>query len=92
MFLTIPIDYVIMFLSRTKGGKMMKNVRVNNLLMRVEMTKKRLTNEKLSAVTGVSKATLSAVRNGKTCSYATAEKIARAFDKDVSELLTKENE
>nr|WP_304015280.1 helix-turn-helix transcriptional regulator [Ruminococcus bromii] len=71
---------------------MMKNVRVNNLLMRVEMTKKRLTNEKLSVVTGVSKATLSAVRNGKTCSYATAEKIARAFDKDVSELLTKENE
>lgn len=90
MFLTIPKDYAIMFLIRTKGGGKMKNVRVNSLLMRVEMTKNRLTNDKLKDITGVSKATLSAVRNGKSCSFNTAVKIAEALGVDVTEILEKE--
>lgn len=68
----------------------MKNVRVNSLLMRVEMTRNRLTNDKLKDITGVSKATLSAVRNGKSCSYDTAAKIAEALGVDVTEILEKE--
>lgn len=68
----------------------MQNVRVNSLSMRVEMTRNRLTNDKLRDVTGISKATISAVRNGKSCSMATAEKIAQALKMSVTELIESE--
>lgn len=68
----------------------MQNVRVNSLSMRVEMTRNRLTNDKLRDVTGISKATISAVRNGKSCSRATAEKIAKALKMSVTELIESE--
>lgn len=66
------------------------NVRVNNITMRVEMARNRLTNDKLKEVTGISKATISAVRNGKTCSYDTAEKLAKALNLDLMELIERE--
>lgn len=68
----------------------MSNVRVNNITMRVEMARNRLTNDKLKEVTGISKATISAVRNGKTCSYDTAEKLAKALNLDLMELIERE--
>lgn len=68
----------------------MLNVHVNNITMRVEMARNRLTNDKLKEVTGISKATISAVRNGKSCSYNTAVKIAKALNLDVMELIESE--
>lgn len=68
----------------------MSNVRVNNITMRVEMARNRLTNDKLKEVTGISKATISAVRNGKTCSFETAEKLAMALNLDLMELIERE--
>ena len=65
----------------------MKSVRVNNLTMRVEMTRNRLTLNSLKEVSGVSRATISAVRNGKSCSMATAEKIAAALKINVTDLI-----
>lgn len=65
----------------------MKNVRVNNLTMRVEMTRNSLTLDTLKKVSGVSRATLSAVRNGKSCSISTAEKIAAALKISVTDLI-----
>ena len=38
-------------------------------------------------LSGVSKATLSAVANGKSCKYETALKIAKALDLNVMELI-----
>lgn len=66
------------------------NIRVNNSVMRAEMARSRITNDKLKEATGVSKATISAVRNGKSCSYNTAVKIAKALNLDVMELIESE--
>lgn len=54
------------------------------------LTAKGITMAKLSEISGVSKATLSAAKNGKTCAYITAVKIARALEIDVMELIETE--
>lgn len=41
----------------------------------------------LSTAAGVSRATVTAVKSGKSCSYQTAFKIAKALGVDVTELL-----
>ncbi len=41
----------------------------------------------LAAAAGISRATVTAVKSGKSCSYQTAFKIAKALDVDVTELL-----
>ena len=66
------------------------NVRVNNITMRVEMARNRMTNSKLKEITGISKATVSAVRNGKSCSYETARKLDEALKVDISEFIESE--
>lgn len=43
--------------------------------------------KQLQQLSGVSKATLSAVNNGKSCKYETAQKIAKALKLDVMELI-----
>lgn len=68
----------------------MKNIRVDSMLMRAEMARNRLTNDKLKEISGISKATISAVKNGKSCSYNTAAKIAKALNIDVMELIESE--
>mgnify|MGYP006065382255 FL=1 len=42
---------------------------------------------KLSELSGVSRATISYIRNGKSCSEEVARKIAKALNCDVTELL-----
>jgi len=42
---------------------------------------------KLAKVSGVSRATLSYINNGKTCRHDVAYKIAEALDVDVTELI-----
>lgn len=71
-----------------RGDKMI--VHINNAIMRAEMARNRLTNDKLKIITGISKATISAVKNGKTCSISTATKIAKALNLDVMELIESE--
>ena len=66
------------------------NVIINNSVMRAEMARNRFTNDKLKVISGLSKATISAVRNGKSCSYNTAAKIAKALNLDVMELIESE--
>lgn len=44
----------------------------------------------LQEISGVSKQTLSAVSNGKSCSYETAVKLAKALNLDVMELIESE--
>ena len=66
------------------------NVRINSTIMRIEMARYRLTNNSLKELTGVSKNTISAIRNGKSCSYDTANKIAKALQIGVNELIESE--
>lgn len=68
----------------------MKNIRVDSMLIRAEMARNRLTNDKLKEISGISKATISAVKNGKSCSYNTAAKIAKALNIYVMELIESE--
>lgn len=44
----------------------------------------------LQEISGVSKQTLSAVSNGKSCSFETAEKLAKALNLDLMELIERE--
>ena len=45
----------------------------------------------LSEMSGVSRATISAVRNGKSCSFNTAAKIAKALHINVMDLIESED-
>lgn len=62
-------------------------MKIKNTVLMINLVKKGLTLMKLSELTGVSKATISAVKNGKTCSFRTASKIAKVLDLDVMELI-----
>ena len=55
--------------------------------MSVKMALKGYTLEELAKVSGVSRATLSAIKNGKSCKYETAIKVAKALGLDATELI-----
>ena len=65
-------------------------MKINGKLMSVKMAIKGYTLVKFADVSGVSRATISAVKNGKSCSYNTAAKIAKALNIDVMELIESE--
>lgn len=56
-------------------------------ILKIIMLERNLKLSRLVELTGVSKATISAVRNGKSCSYLTAAKIAKALGMKVEELI-----
>lgn len=55
-----------------------------------EMARRDITVTRLAEISGVSKATISAVRCGKSCSFETAVKLAKALNLDVMELIESE--
>ena len=65
-------------------------MRLKHKMLNHIMIDKSMKLRRLQELTGISKATLSAVKNGKTCSFATAAKIAKALDVDVMELIEQE--
>ncbi len=64
-------------------------MKINSAKMVTYMNETDMTLTKLAKLSGVSRATLSAVRNGKSCLYETATLIAEALGVDVSELIAK---
>lgn len=62
-------------------------MKLNRITLLAAMVSHNFTLLKLAELSGVSKATISAVKNGKTCSFRTASKIAKALDLDVMELI-----
>lgn len=62
-------------------------MKIKKTVLMFNLENKGLTLMKLSEMTGISKATISAVKNGKTCSFRTASKIAKSLDLDVMELI-----
>lgn len=56
-----------------------------------EMATSGITLIQLSEMSGVSRATISAVRNGKSCSFNTAAKIAKALHINVMDLIESED-
>lgn len=65
-------------------------MRLKIYILKNIMYEQELKLDDLHRLSGVSKATLSAVRNGKTCAYDTAVKIANGLNVDVEELIIKE--
>ena len=60
-----------------------------NMLQHI-MVDRDLKLRQLQEISGVSKQTLSAVSNGKSCSFETAEKLAKALNLDLMELIERE--
>ncbi len=65
-------------------------MRLSRIYLITKMAEKDMTLKVLSELTGVSKATLSTVKNGKKCSEDTGNKIAAALGVDVSEIVEME--
>lgn len=62
-------------------------MKVDKNKLSVAMARKTVNFIELSKLSTVSRVTLSAINNGKTCNAVTASKIAKALDVDVTELL-----
>ena len=62
-------------------------MRINSKKLIYLMWEKEIRTPKLSELSGVSRATISYIRNGKSCSKDIAEKIAKALNCEIKELL-----
>lgn len=62
-------------------------MRVNRIKLITLMAEKEIKTRELANSSGLARATISAVRGGKTCTLDTAVKIANALDIPVNELI-----
>ncbi|MDY3014505.1 MAG: helix-turn-helix transcriptional regulator [Evtepia sp.] len=60
-------------------------MRIDRVRLAAEMARGDLTVNKLSEKAGVSRATVTAVKSGKSCSRETAEKLAAVLGRDIVE-------
>jgi putative transcriptional regulator len=67
-------------------------MRINRVTLAVEMTRRELTVNKLSELTGLTRSTISAIRGGKSIRPDTALKIADAFKMPIEQLLDEGSE
>lgn len=65
-------------------------MRLKKNMLKHIMVDRDLKLRQLQEITGVSKQTLSAVSNGKSCSFETAEKLAKALNLDLMEMIERE--
>ena len=62
-------------------------MRIDRVKLIAEMARQDMQQKELIKITGLSKATLSAIRGGKSCSPATAEKIAKGLNVSLDEVM-----
>lgn len=65
-------------------------MRVNRIKLITLMAEKDLKINELANTSGLARATISAVRGGKSCTYDTAVKIAKALKVPVTDLIAEE--
>lgn len=65
-------------------------MRVNRVKLIALMAEKDLKNNELANTSGLARATISAIRGGKSCTYDTAVKIAKALNVPVTDLIAEE--
>ena len=65
----------------------MYSIRLKPNIIKHIALEKRISQTELGELSGVSRCTLSAISNGKTCKYATVKAIAEALEVDVEELI-----
>lgn len=59
------------------------SVRIDRVAMIAEMARKNISCNRLVELSGVSRVTVTAVRNGKSCNSETAEKLAAVLGRDI---------
>lgn len=59
------------------------SVRIHRVAMIAEMARQEINCKRLVELSGVSRATVTAVRNGKSCSKETAEKLAAVLGREI---------
>jgi len=64
-------------------------MRLCRIRLVTELAKRNMTSQALARITGVSKATISSVKNGRSCSPDTAAKIANALNMSIGDLKEK---
>lgn len=62
-------------------------MRINRIKLVTELTRQDMTQSRLAELSGVSRATVNFIKNGKSCSSDTANKIAKALNVDVTEII-----
>ena len=67
-------------------------MRINRIKLVTELTKRDMTQLELSKLSGVSRTTINFIKNGKSCSDATAGKIAKALGVSVESLIDMESD
>ena len=61
-------------------------MRICRIKLVTELAKQNMTSQGLAEQSGVSKATISSIKNGRSCSKETAAKVAGALDMPLEEL------
>lgn len=62
-------------------------MRIDRVKFVAELTRRDMTQKRLSELSGVSRATLNYVKNGKSCSKEVGQKIAKALGIELSAIL-----
>lgn len=62
-------------------------MRIDRIKLTVELAKRNITQKKIAELAGVSRPTVNAIKNGKSCTNEVGEKIAKALNIPISELL-----
>ena len=62
-------------------------MRIDRIKLVTEMTKRNLTQKKLSEISGVSRVSVSNIKSGKSCSEETAKKISAALGISIEKLV-----
>lgn len=62
-------------------------MRIDRRKLIITMLDNNINQKQLAELTGVSRATINNVKNGRSCSDATAHKIAKALNVDVTEII-----
>ena len=62
-------------------------MRIDRLKLVTELARQDMTQKRLAELTGVSRATINYIRSGKSCSDEVGQKIAKALQVDLKELV-----
>lgn len=66
------------------------SVRIDRVALIAEMARRHINCNRLVELSGVSRVTITAVRNGKSCSRETADKLAAGLGVPVADIIRKE--
>lgn len=62
-------------------------MRIDRVKLKVELAKREMRQSELARLSGVSKGTITGIANGRSCSVATAEKLADALKMPLEKLI-----